>query len=66
MKFLADRHYVGLGRHGLRRHLVMKTVVVPGRRGVLTLRYDIVGRHFTHRGAAKRARILNAQNGRAH
>ena len=63
---LADRHYVALGRRTLRRHLVFKTVWIPsGGRGQ-TLRYEIVGRHFTHRGAAKRARILNAQSGRAH
>jgi hypothetical protein len=67
VNLLANRHYVALGHRGLRRHLIMKTVAAPGRRsGSVSLRYVIVGRRFTHRAAAKRARLLNAQNGRAH
>lgn len=66
---LANRHYVAIATRGLRRNLVMKTVAVESqhpRRSSYTLRYDIVGRHFTHKRALRRAQILNAQNGRAH
>ena len=63
--FLAGRHYHALGNRGLRRHLVMVTVAIPQRRGV-TLRYDVVERHWTARRAQRRARLLNARNGRAH
>lgn len=66
---LANRHYVSISTRGLRRHLVMKTVEVRGNkphRKSYALRYEIVGRHFTRRKAEQRARILNAQNGRAH
>lgn len=67
MNLLAGRHYVALGHRGLRRHLVMKTVAVPGRRpGSVSLRYIVLERRLTHRAAAKRARLLNARNGRAH
>jgi len=61
------RHYVALGTRGLRRHLVMKTLAVPGRRGgALSLRYVVAERKFTRSAAERRARVLNARNGRAH
>lgn len=67
MNLLANRHYASIARRGLRRHLVMKTVATPGRRGgSVSLRYEIVERRFTRRKAERRARILNARNGRAH
>lgn len=64
---LADRYYVAIARRGLRRHLVMRTTSVEtGPRRSFALRYDIIERRFTHQKAVKRARILNARNGRAH
>jgi hypothetical protein len=67
MSFLAGRHYVALGTSGLRRHLIMKTVAVPGRRpGATGIRYVVAERRFTRRAAERRARILNVRNGRAH
>lgn len=65
---LANRHYVAIATRGLRRHLVMKTVAVESKHPhrSYALRYDVIGRHFTHKRAVKRAQILNARNGRAH
>lgn len=62
---LDGRHYVALGRRGLRRHLVMRTVAVRVGRHT-KLRYEIAERRFSRRKAERRVLVLNARNGRAH
>lgn len=60
------RHYVEIGKKGLRPFAVRRAALVAsssGRRAAT--RYTTVSRHFTYRRATRRAQILNAREGHA-
>lgn len=63
------RHYVTIDdkRRKLRRYLVIRTDIRPGRRGVVNKYvYTTVKRCWTFNGAISVARRLNAKKGHAH
>lgn len=63
---LDGSHFVSIGKGWWRSYRVMRTsAATTGRKcQTLTLRYDLVSRHFTHKAALKAAHRRNIQEGR--